>query len=150
MAETMEIEEIIKGFVEAIGLDMPNPQNGAFIFNVDDTFHLIFCQHNPGFVVAALISNLRRVDLSEAQALALLQANGQAFERPHIIASLTGERVAHWAELPLSEGPEALLDVFERLMAASETCLRAHQSEESEPLHVPLPKFGSDMVILGS
>lgn len=150
MAETKEIEEVVKGFVEAIGLDMPDPQNEAFVFSVDDTSHLVFCQYNPGYVVVALISSLRRVDLSETQALALLRANGRDFERPHIVASLTGDRVTHWAELPVTERSEVVLDVFERLVTISEACRHPLQQDEEDVPHVPLSKFGSDMVILGS
>ncbi|SDR22050.1 CesT family type III secretion system chaperone [Pseudovibrio sp. Tun.PSC04-5.I4] len=153
MAENIAFQDQVRSFVSGLGLDLPEPCDGAYFFSVDDRCHLILCQHHDAFIMMALTSGLRKVDLSQEQALMLLQHNGNAFTQPHIIASITGQRVTHWTEIAVTGSVEAMQTAFDRLLDANERLERAQPraaEEDSEEFHIPLPKFGSDMVIIGS
>ena len=153
MTETTAFDELVRAFSSSFDLDLPEPCNGAYFFCVDERSHLILCQHHADFIMMALTSGLRKVDLSAEQALMLLKNNGNAFTQPHIIASITGQRVSHWTEVSVSGGVELMRTAFDLLLDANAQLERAQPSAEDDvidEIHVPLPKFGSDMVILGS
>ncbi|AEV35314.1 hypothetical protein PSE_0802 [Pseudovibrio sp. FO-BEG1] len=153
MTETTAFDELVQAFSSSFDLDLPEPCNGAYFFCVDERSHLILCQHHADFIMMALTSGLRKVDLSAEQALMLLKNNGNAFTQPHIIASITGQRVSHWTEVSVHGGVELMRTAFDLLLDANAQLERAQPSAEDDvidEIHVPLPKFGSDMVILGS
>ncbi|KZK77865.1 hypothetical protein PsW64_03498 [Pseudovibrio sp. W64] len=153
MAETTAFDELVRAFSSSFDLDLPESCSGAYFFCVDERSHLILCQHHEDFIMMALTSGLRKVDLSADQALMLLKSNGNAFTQPHIIASITGQRVSHWTEVSTGGGVELMRKAFDLLLDANARLERAQPSADEsadDVIHVPLPKYGSDMVIIGS